>query len=609
MIKSILIIKHNQIIVHPMKLTLFFSFLIILFTNLFAQSLPIFLDGRTDDWNVPVPTYIDSENDGNVFDFKYFAVTNDEQFLFVKLKITPFFKLVEENQISLYIDGDNNNSTGLSINGIGAELRFDFGERSGINYYSGGIQFTHPDIQFRSMPTVTDTTFEFAIGRQFIPPAGGTGTIKMFFIDGATNGDWMPNTGQSFEYTFDDTPTPILVPTDITREDTTLLRIMNWNVLYDGLLDPQREDSFERILQAVKPDIICFNEFFNSSATQVRNAINQMLPLPGGASWYAVKLDAGNITLSKYPITQSWLVYPDHRITASLIDLPQRFERDILVINCHYKCCGGISNDETRQREADATVEFILDAKTPGGVINLPSETPFVILGDLNLVGDRQQLITLITGEIINTQLFGNGGPPDWDNTDLEDILSQQSDKRTAYTWRNDESSFPPGRLDFQIFSNSIMAAEKNYIIQTEVMSQSRLNQYGFQMFDTETASDHFPKVTDFSFDTVTHVQEKLQLTGFHLKQNYPNPFNPSTKIKFTIPAGTRHAVSLRIFDVLGNQIAILVNEELSPGEYEIEFSLGQSGSVGIPVLPSGIYFYQLKAGTFTETKKMILMK
>jgi exonuclease III len=600
-----------------MKLAIIFSILILFYTNAVCQSLPIFLDGRTDDWNFPVPTYIDSENDGNVFDFKYVSVTNDEQFLFVRLKITPFFKLVEENQISVYIDGDSNSSTGFPINGIGAELRFDFGMRSGINYHNGATQFFHPDIQFRSMPTVTDTTFELAIGRQFIPPANGTGTIKLFFIDGDSNGDWMPNGGETFEYTFDDTPTTSLIPTELSREDTSLLRVMNWNVLYDGLLDPQRDDSFERILQAVNPDIICFNEFFNSSGTQVKNAINQMLPLPGGASWYAVKLDAGNVTVSKYPITQSWFVYPDHRITASLINLPTWFEKDILVVNSHYKCCGGISNDETRQREADATVEFILDAKTPGGVIDLPSETPFIILGDLNLVGDRQQLITLITGEIINTQLFGNGEPPDWDNTDLEDILSQQSDKRTSYTWRNDESSFPPGRLDFQIYSNSVITAKKNYVIQTEVMSQDRLNQYGFQLLDTRTASDHFPKITDYSFDTVTHVQEDLQLTSFQLKQNYPNPFNPTTSIGFRI--SDRGFVSLRVYNVLGNEVATLVNEELTKGEYEVEFSANEGSASSfrfVRNLPSGVYFYQLHVRSSTssgrhymETKKMVLLK
>ena len=74
------------------------------------QSLPIFLDGRTDDWNISVPTYIDNENDGSVYDFKYFSVTNDEKFLFFRIKITPFMKLVEDNQLVLYLVRANHHS-------------------------------------------------------------------------------------------------------------------------------------------------------------------------------------------------------------------------------------------------------------------------------------------------------------------------------------------------------------------------------------------------------------------------------------------------------------------------------------------------------------------
>ncbi|HEY6626274.1 MAG TPA: endonuclease/exonuclease/phosphatase family protein, partial [Ignavibacteriaceae bacterium] len=485
---------------------------------LLPQSLPIFLDGRTDDWNVPVPTYIDTENDGNSCDFKYLSITNDEQFLFIKIKITPFLKLLEDNQIAVFIDGDNNSSTGYQINGIGAELRFNFGARNGFNYYTNN-SITHSDIQFRGLPTVIDTTYEIAIGRQFIPLSNGTGTIRIFLIDGASNGDWMPNSGEAFEYTFDETPTEPLIPIELSREDTFLLRVMNWNALNDGLLDPNREQNFARVLQAINPDIIAFNEMWNSTTSQIQSKLNTILPLQTG-SWNAVKLDGGNITASKYPILQNWLVYPGQRITASLIDLPERFGKDILVINCHLKCCGGSANDATRQREADATIAFILDAKTPGGVINLPEQTPFVILGDLNLVGDRQQIITLVTGEIINTQLFGNGGPPDWDNTDLEDLLSMQTDKRTAYTWRDDPNSFPPGRLDYQIYSKSVINVEKDFVLQTEVMSQARLNQYGLQLLDTRAASDHFPKVADISFDPITGVQYENNLFNYRLDQN-----------------------------------------------------------------------------------------
>ena len=561
------------------------------------QSLPIFLDGRTDDWNIPVPTYIDTENDGSIYDFKYFSVTNDEKFLFFRIKITPFMKLVEDNQLVLYIDGDNNSTTGFQINGIGAELRFNFGTRNGFNYFTN-TSVTHSSIQFRSFPTVTDTVFEFAIGRPFIPPANGTGTIGIFFIDNSSSGDLMPNSGETFEYTFDETPTEPLIPIELSREDTSFLRVMNWNVLNDGLLEPGREQYFTRILQVINPDIIGFNEMWNSTVSQVQNKLNNILPLQTG-SWSAVKLDGGTITASKYPILQSWLVYPGQRITASLINLPDRFEKDLLVINCHFKCCGGSANDATRQREADAIIAFILDAKTSGGIIDLPDQTPFVILGDLNFVGDRQQLITLLTGEIINTQLFGNGGPPDWDNTDLEDLLSSQSDKRTAYTWRDDPNSFSPGRLDYQIYSNSVINVEKDFVIQTEVMSQARLNQYGLQLFDSGTASDHFPKVSDISFGFPTDVKTEHGELNFRLNQNYPNPFNPETNIRFNI--SERGFVLLKVYDMLGNEVATLISEEKSAGDYEVVFNGSE--------ITSGVYFYVLRAGNYVETKKMILLR
>jgi hypothetical protein len=98
---------------------------------------------------------------------------------------------------------------------------------------------------------------------------------------------------------------------------------------------------------------------------------------------------------------------------------------------------------------------------------------------------------------------------------------------------------------------------------------------------------------------------------GFNLHQNYPNPFNPTTKIKFDIPVRTVIArsgatwqslkVSLKIFDVIGREIATLIKEELKAGTYEITFNAG--------ILPSGVYFYKLQAGDYSETKKMILLK
>ncbi len=89
----------------------------------------------------------------------------------------------------------------------------------------------------------------------------------------------------------------------------------------------------------------------------------------------------------------------------------------------------------------------------------------------------------------------------------------------------------------------------------------------------------------------------------FELQQNYPNPFNPSTKISWQSPVGS-HQV-LKVFDVLGNEVATLVDEYREAGRYEVEFQ----SAVGNRQLASGIYYYRLQAGSFVETKKMILIK
>jgi hypothetical protein len=101
------------------------------------------------------------------------------------------------------------------------------------------------------------------------------------------------------------------------------------------------------------------------------------------------------------------------------------------------------------------------------------------------------------------------------------------------------------------------------------------------------------------------HKIEKELPTNYELYQNYPNPFNPSTNIKYQITNNkyqiTNNDVTLKVFDILGKEIATLVNEKQSPGEYEVIFEGSQ--------YPSGIYFYKLITGDFTETRKMLMIK
>ncbi len=124
---------------------------------------------------------------------------------------------------------------------------------------------------------------------------------------------------------------------------------------------------------------------------------------------------------------------------------------------------------------------------------------------------------------------------------------------------------------------------------------------------------------------SVENESEKNIPTKYSLEQNYPNPFNPTTIINYSVPfaisnpneasgvksQGISHApsrgrndvanVSLKVYDILGREVATLVNKKQAPGNYSVKFDVSN--------LSSGIYFYRLTAGDFVVTKKMILMK
>ena len=113
--------------------------------------------------------------------------------------------------------------------------------------------------------------------------------------------------------------------------------------------------------------------------------------------------------------------------------------------------------------------------------------------------------------------------------------------------------------------------------------------------------SIYIGSIVDVEYSSLTTgiTRENLNIKTFNLSQNYPNPFNPTTKIEYSIPQTS--FVTLKVYDVLGKEVAALVNEEKSVGNYNLEFYGNQ--------LPSGIYFYKIQAGSYSSVKKMILIK
>lgn len=94
-------------------------------------------------------------------------------------------------------------------------------------------------------------------------------------------------------------------------------------------------------------------------------------------------------------------------------------------------------------------------------------------------------------------------------------------------------------------------------------------------------------------------INVQLTITKFALQQNYPNPFNPTTTIRYSLPQNS--FVSIKVYDIAGKEIATLANEEQSQGNHNIEFNASN--------LASGIYFYRIQTGNYTDTKKLILLK
>jgi hypothetical protein len=128
---------------------------------------------------------------------------------------------------------------------------------------------------------------------------------------------------------------------------------------------------------------------------------------------------------------------------------------------------------------------------------------------------------------------------------------------------------------------------------------------YHYSFIDESLQSgDYQYRLKQIDFDGKFEYSNIIEVTvnaptKFSLEQNYPNPFNPTTKISWQSSVGSWQTI--KVYDVLGNEVATLVNEQKPAGSYEVEFD----GSA----LPSGAYFYQLKTGSFIETKKMVLLR
>lgn len=492
--------------------------LLILFCTLLSGQT-IFLDGRFDDWENIQKLQNDPVDDGNgELDLLSVSVAADSARLFFRLELARELSLSSTNKLTLLIDTDNDPSTGYIFNDIGAELMWVFGEKQGAIFEAGdSFKITHSDIGLVTLPTVTSKEFEIGINRlHFLndnEPAFPTDSFRFLFYDNMViNGDQLPDNNGSVLFVIPEYKTNPWKTISIVRRSDNDIRILSQNTLNDGMFNEVQEPAQRRIYQALKPDIIAFQEMWNSSNKSTVEYINSILPLPDDKTWYSTEMEGHVVTVSRFPILNSWSIWGNNgsRIMAVLIQVRETGDsNEILIINSHWSCCRA---NKWRQKQADATIAFLKDAYQPGGDIALKPFTPVVVIGDLNLVGDNQQLTTLITGDIQDEKEYGKDFAPDWDGTDMTDLLPMHTSERVAYTWRSDQEGWSPGRLDYNVYTDFVLEVQNHFIINTRTMTEDELLSNGLLRSDSENASDHLTLVADFKLIPVPK--------GFGMKLN-----------------------------------------------------------------------------------------
>jgi len=575
------------------------AFLAVIFSSFLYSGHPITIDGLFDDWAEVDVSYSDSQGDGADADFADIKITYDNDFLFIYFNVHDGEYLMQDwNEFHLYIDADNDTTTGYYINGIGAELDWLFGDRSGSYYIMDGIiDIYQNDLTLRMAPTITNHEFEICISRNSnVLTMDGTQVLvegKVILTDTGPNADQIPdeNGGISFSIGED----YIMPPTPITfdKRDETDIRLVTHNVWNSSLLDPNYEVYFQRIYQALDPDIVALQEMYENT-NQLHSLFNDWFP---DEQWYVSSQFRDNIIISKYPVLEEDYFTSSERTMVAMLNTEDDLGSNLMIFNAHLACC---NNDESRQYDADEFVSNWRDwRENDNGPFTLTEGTPFVYVGDFNLVGYRQQLTTFTEGDIEDENTFGDDYNLDWDNTSIADLFSRHSHIRMGYTWRWDNSSFSPGKLDYVLYTDSVLDTSKHFVFNTLTMDSASLAEYGLEAMDSYNSSDHSPRVLDIKIPADVEIGEAVIPKNIKISAPYPNPFNPQTAIQIELNENMH--LYAAVFDINGRVVKQLINGYLQKGDLEITFN--NKG------LTSGIYFIRIVGEGIQHTSKVVLLK
>ncbi len=431
------------------------------------------IDGLFQDWEAIAPAYsAPGDARGPVREVR---LADTPARLLVLMELDKELLLQADNELVLHLDLDHDSATGLALGSIGSDFSWSFGNREGVIRIRGReVPYNAYQAGVVSAPAVSSTRFEVEISKDLapdsIPPLFSSPEIGWLLSAGDSGGD-----SPAGVYRLDNRPPEPYPEIPLIRPAEPHFRLVSYNVLWDGLA--LRPEPFGRILKALDPDIIAFQEIGAGPMRDTRERVKEIL----GGDWYAARRK-DCITVSRFPIA---IIASVDGNLATLIDLPD--QSDLLVINCHLPSG---PRHRPRSREISALMDFLDRASRGEGSVPLEEGTPIVVLGDMNLVGPAEHLRVLREGK---------DGPPDWDSTPLADLHPYHSSAPRSYTWQSPErTGFGPSRLDYVFYTDSVLAPVRSFVLATDSLSAKTRERLGLLRDDTFRASDHYPVIADF---------------------------------------------------------------------------------------------------------------
>lgn len=256
----------------------------------------------------------------------------------------------------------------------------------------------------------------------------------------------------------------------------------------------------------------------------------------------------------------------------------------------------------------DGAPNYSFTKVTQGAIVNDAGNTFGVSMCDYDNDGDLD--IYACNQDNQNNFLYRNdGNSNNWINIKLTGKISNKTAIGTVIKLKcniNGQPVWQMRHVESQSGYNSQNSLNAEFGLAESTIIDSILIKWtsGIEQVLTNVSSNQFLTIEENGSTGINEGSGSVLPEEFKLDQNYPNPFNPSTKISFTIPNAVDAnfaSTTLKIYDVLGNEVAVLVNEVKAAGYYEINFQ-----GAG---LSSGMYFYNLSSGVFSKTKKMVLLK